>query len=123
MKKLLTLAALVAITATGFAQPRPNNGNAFGHKKQEQRHYQTNHRVRDRDDFRRNQYAFDPRQRDFEIDKIMRNYQIRIDQVNSDWRFKNSAKRQMVRDLVRERDREISFVWNRYNHPQNFARR
>lgn len=119
MKKLLSIAALVAISLTGFAQPGNNNGNAYGHHKENNRHYQ----VKKHPNKQNNHYAFDIRQRDFEISNIMRNYQVRIDQVNSDWRYRRSAKRQIIRDLVNQREREISFVWDKYNHPYNLARR
>jgi hypothetical protein len=64
-------------------------------------------------------YAFSARDRDKQIDRINKDYDKRIRQVERDRRMRSAEKSYKVRQLEAERRQEIREVWDRFQSRNN----
>ncbi|MBB1284497.1 hypothetical protein HRH25_08945 [Flavisolibacter sp. BT320] len=64
-------------------------------------------------------YAFSARERDKQIDRINKDYDKRIRQVERDRRMRSSEKSYKLRQLEAERRQEIREVWDRFQSRNN----
>ena len=118
MKRILTLLFAVGVITTVQAQTSrsyPNDRSAgrdvilgdrndgIGRDDRYEGRYENN-----------NRYSFSARERDKQIDRINRNYDKRIRQVERDRRLRSSERSYQIRRLEDQRRQEIREVWDRF---------
>ncbi|RYZ60516.1 MAG: hypothetical protein EOO14_07245 [Chitinophagaceae bacterium] len=131
MKKILTLLfAVGAITLTQAQSSRsyPNDRNTtrdviLGDRNEGNKGNDRNNR-NDRYDNRyennnRYAYSFSARERDKQVDRINKEYDKKIRQVERDRRLRSSEKSYKLRQLEGERREEIRQVWDRFQSRNN----
>lgn len=118
MKKIFTLLFATAILGTAFAQ--------YGQKDQRDKDYINDGFVsagsqgygkHDRD--YRGGYLFTPRERDFQIAQINREYDYRIQSVKNKYFMSWFQKKRLVNILEAQRDNEIHAVLHKFNDSRN----
>jgi hypothetical protein len=97
MKQIFTLLICVGAFTTSFAQYRS------GHDNGRYAYDQKNH-------FDRSHFE----SRDLQIEKINREFDFKINTIQHDWRLRRHQKKVAIRDLERERARQIQIVNARF---------
>ena len=116
MKKIITLFASVLLVASAFAQ----YDNQKGYGKRNDRDVVYNDRKYNKNDRRGGDgYSFSKRERDFEIDRINRDYNNKINAVRHRWFASNAKKQRIIWSLEEQRRDEIKSIYMRFNHPRN----
>ena len=111
MKKLLPVAALLAISFTGFAQPKMNVGVSKNSKSNHIQKYKQEHK----DDI-------DIKKCDAEIRKVELKYQAQIDNVNRNRRLSVREKNEKTKYIAAARDSELLAIYKRYDTGYYYAR-
>jgi hypothetical protein len=126
MKKILTL--LFAVGAIAVAQAQTSRypddrygrdvilGDQSGRTDRDDRDYRNN---RTYENNSRYSYSFSAKERDKQIDRINRDYEKRIRQVERDRYLRSYEKSTQVRRLEEQRRQEISQVWDRFRSNNN----
>ena len=127
MKKILTL--LFAVGAFTVAQAQGSRsypddrygrdvilGDQNSRNDRDDRDYRTN---RTYENNSRYSYSFSVRERDKQIDRINRDYEKRIRQVERDRYLRSYEKSAQLRRLEEQRRREVSQVWERFRSSYN----
>jgi len=105
MKLIFTILISLGAFATSFAQYNPNNRDD---------HYVYN-------DSRRFGGNFSPRDEEFQINRINREFDFKIHAIQNSWNLTHHQKRVAIRSLKRERARKIHNVNERfYNGIRNY---
>ena len=120
MKKIITLFASVILVASAFAQ---YDRNQKGYDRRNDRDVVYNDDYGRKEKHRGDSYSFTKRERDFQISKINREYNNRIDAVRTKWFMSRAKKERIIWSLEEERRNEIRKVYVRFNHPYNRADR
>jgi hypothetical protein len=109
MKKMITLMLSVALFASAFAQrsDRINDGRGYGRDGQ----YSTTSQVYNNN----GNYNDGRNNRDFQIDKINREFSYKINAVANNPYLRNGQKRRAIRDLEKQRTAQIQMVKRSYN--------
>lgn len=121
MKRILTL--LIAVSAISAAQAQssrsfPSDRNASRDVILGDR-YDRNDRDGRYENNTRYSYSFSTRDRDKQIDRINKDFDKRIRQVEHDRKMRSSEKSYRVRQLEAERRNEIREVWDRFQNRNN----
>ena len=128
MKKILTLLfAVGAITITQAQSSRsyPNDRNTtrdviLGDRNDGNDRHNRNDRYDNRyENKSRSVYSFSARERDKQIDRINREYDKKVRQVERDRRMRSSEKSYTLRQLEGERRTELRQVWDRFQSRNN----
>ncbi len=114
MKKMITLLLAAGFFATSFAQ---------GHREQDSRYSNGQYAINSNNDYyngndRKNydkKNASLMRERDYQIEKINREFTYKIMSVQNNRYMKNRQKKMAIRDLENQRARQIQMVVSRYN--------
>jgi len=118
MKKMLTLTFLIGAFATSFAQSNHRQTNdepyAINSNGQYDRHGGNDH---DRNNGQRNN-ASALRNRNYQIEKINRNYNYQVQVIESDRYMKRRDKKRAIRNAEVEKERQIQMVNAPYNNQQ-----
>ncbi len=102
MKKIITLLFSTAIFATSFAQESRQPGRNDGYV------------YNDRESF--NKDNFSPRDRQFRVEKVNREFDFKIRAIQSDYTLRHHQKKVAIRSLERERSMKIRMINSRLNH-------
>lgn len=100
MKQLFTLLISLGAFATSFAQYSP------GHRDDNYVYSQNDH-------FGGN---FSPRDKEFQIQKINREFDFKINAIQSNWSLRRHQKKVAIRELERDRSRQIQIVNARFHN-------
>ena len=100
MKQIFTLLISLGAFATSFAQYNP------GHRDD---HYAYNQRSHFGDNF-------SPGDKDFQIEKINREFDFKIHAIQNNWSLRRHQKKVAIRNLERERARQIQIVNAGFHH-------
>lgn len=128
MKKILTL--LIAVGALTLAQAQssrsyPDNRNTtrdviLGDRNDGMDRNNRNDRYDNRYEHNsRSVYSFSAREREKQIDRINREYDKKVRQVERDRRMRSSEKSYRLRQLEGERRTELRQVWDRFQSRNN----
>ena len=105
MKKVITLLFSLGLFATSFAQyDQRKNDNGWNKRNDE---YATSNRQYDS---RWNDNVFSARERDFQIDKINRDFNYKVDRIRNDRFMRRREKRFAIREAENERAKQIQWV-------------
>ena len=118
MKKILTLAiSLGALTAV-FAQ----NGYSKGNRGNNDPGYPNNQQVYNNKDYsgRTNSYSLTARDRDFQIERINREFDTKIMYVKRDRHLRNGEKKRQIRMLENERAQQIMQLNQRFSNQKSY---
>jgi hypothetical protein len=125
MKKTITFLFFAGAFATSFAQyNHRQNKNDRNYRTENQRHDQyanssNGNRTYDRDDKNRRHFNkgnnYSARARDFQIEKINREFAYKIQAIQHDPYLRRRAKKAAIRNAKIERSRQIQMVNERFN--------
>lgn len=105
MKLIFTILISMGAFATSFAQYNPRH-KADGYVYNENRRFGGN---------------FSPREKEFQIDRINREFDFKIHAIQNSWNLRHHQKKVAIRNLERERARKIHNVKERfYNRKRNY---
>ena len=113
---LLALGAIASVQAQSSRYPDRNDSRDVILGDRNDRVYDNNSR------YGNNTYSFGARERDQQIDRINRDYDRRIRQVEKDRWMRSYEKRQQVQRLEVQRRNEIAQVWERFRNNRNLHR-
>jgi hypothetical protein len=122
MKKIITLLFCIGAFATSFAQYQyPLNDKRIYRADNRQAGQYANSSF-DRDNDRREHgnagYISAEKARDYQINKINREFNERVESIQCDTYLSNHGKRKAIREAQKARLKEIAFVNERYNCAQ-----
>jgi hypothetical protein len=118
MKKVFTLVAFVTLTASAFAQYDHRNQKVHNYNDRRDYAYKSNGNRHDNSNWN-NSYSFSPRERDMQIAQINREYNRKIQAIQSR-RFMSYFKKQnMIRSLEAQRMNQVRIVYAKFNDPSN----
>ncbi|KAA9041837.1 hypothetical protein FW778_07420 [Ginsengibacter hankyongi] len=102
MKQIFTLLISLGAFATSFAQYSPRHKDD-GYVYNESKRYGGN---------------FSPRDKAFQVERINREYDFKINGIRKSWNLSRHQKKVAIRSLERERDRKIHMVNERFYERQ-----
>ena len=120
MKKFITFLLFVGAFATSFAQYDPHqNPDSRNHRDDQYAsssngQYDEHDHNNDHKDFD-NRNFLPGRDRDFQIEKINRDYNFQIQSIQMDRYMRHHEKKVAIRNAERERERQIQMVNARFN--------
>jgi hypothetical protein len=129
MKKTFTLLASFGIISLASAQPGgnyknyPNNDNRIVYSNNHNGGYDKNDRNGRYNDKFDNRYNMAERARDREIDRINREYDIRIDRVMNNHFLSRGQRMKQVKQLEKTRNNEIRNVYYNFDCDNNKSHR
>ena len=116
MKKILTL--LIALGAIASVEAQSSRFPSDRGDSRDVILGQNNDRGYDNSRYN-NGYNFTPRERDQQIDRINRDYDLRVRQVERDRWMRSYEKRMKIQRLEDQKRDEIRIVWERFRNSRN----
>jgi uncharacterized protein YxeA len=123
MKKIITIVLFVSVSATLFAQYNQQHYN-----ESRDRQYATsevNYNNSQAREFYKSNRFNTRRERDFEIDRINREFRMKVYSIKRDPYLRHHQKRVAIRVAEDQRSRQIQFLDERFKSqfPRNYGRR
>lgn len=101
MKKVFTFLFSLGIFTTSFAQYHPGNRDNNNYSYNQNNHFGGN---------------FSPKDREFQIEKINRDFNFKIVSIENNWSLRHHQKKVAIRNLEKERTRQIQIVNARFHN-------
>jgi hypothetical protein len=122
MKKIITLLFCLCVFATSFAQYHWQNDDRIYRENRQDDHYANSSygdHYYDRDDRRHGhfniQFVFSAGDRNFQIERINRDFDHKVEAIQCDPYMRHHEKREAIRNIEYERTRQIDLVNERFN--------